>query len=109
MKTRIPNFLLLLPALLLLGATTAEAADDVRPPRPDSHAPIGVMGEHVHSKGEWMASYRYMRMNMEPNRIGTDDVSARSQLVVGGGTWSKQPPCSSTGSRPDGRSRSTDR
>lgn len=39
------------------------------------HAPIGVMGDHMHDKGEWMLSYRYMHMNMDGNRIGTDSVS----------------------------------
>ncbi|MGH1419677.1 MAG: hypothetical protein ACRBCJ_12530 [Hyphomicrobiaceae bacterium] len=43
--------------------------------RPDSHAPIGVMGDHMHKKGEWMLSYRYMRMEMDGNRIGDDRVS----------------------------------
>ena len=42
--------------------------------RPDSHAPIGVMGDHFHKKGEFMFSYRFMHMNMEDNRIGTDDI-----------------------------------
>ncbi|MFK8018382.1 MAG: transporter [Pseudomonadales bacterium] len=39
--------------------------------RPDSHAPIAVMGDHVHKKGEFMFSYRFMRMKMEGNRDGT--------------------------------------
>lgn len=43
--------------------------------RADGHAPIGVMGDHMHKKGEWMLSYRYMRMHMEGNRIGTNEVS----------------------------------
>ena len=34
------------------------------------HAPIGVMGDHLHDKGEWMLSYRAMHMQMEENRIG---------------------------------------
>ncbi|MFK7840248.1 MAG: transporter [Bdellovibrionales bacterium] len=38
-------------------------------------APIGVMGSHLHSKGDWMVSYRYMRMHMDGNRDGTDDLS----------------------------------
>lgn len=42
--------------------------------RPDDHAPIGVMQDHVHGKGEWMVSYRYMRMDMAGNRDGTDRV-----------------------------------
>ncbi|MEM9233280.1 MAG: transporter [Pseudomonadota bacterium] len=40
------------------------------------HAPIGVMGDHLHDKGEWMVSYRAMVMQMEGNRIGTDNVSS---------------------------------
>lgn len=39
------------------------------------HAPIGVMGDHLHKKGEWMLSYRYMHMNMQDNRIGKNNVS----------------------------------
>ncbi len=43
--------------------------------RADSHAPIGVMGDHVHKKGKWMVSYRVMNMHMSGMRSGTDDVS----------------------------------
>ena len=39
------------------------------------HAPIGVMGDHRHKEGEWMVSYRYMYMDMEGNRDGTDSLS----------------------------------
>jgi len=39
------------------------------------HAPIGVMGDHMHDKGEWMVSYRYMRMEMSDMRDGTNDLS----------------------------------
>ena len=38
------------------------------------HAPIGVMGEHMHNKGEFMLSYRYMHMDMHGNRSGTSRV-----------------------------------
>jgi hypothetical protein len=48
--------------------------------RPDDHAPIGVMGEHLHREGEWMLSYRYGRMRMDGNRDGTDDRS-RSDVL----------------------------
>ena len=41
----------------------------------DSHAPIGVMGDHLHQKGEWMFSYRYMRMEMDKNFEGSDEIS----------------------------------
>jgi len=43
--------------------------------RPDAHAPIGVMGDHIMNKGEIMLSYRYMKMEMDGNRTGTDSVS----------------------------------
>lgn len=43
--------------------------------RPDGHAPISVMGDHVHHKGEVMFSYRYMTMDMRQLRQGTDDAT----------------------------------
>lgn len=43
--------------------------------RPDGHAPMGVMGDHTHNKGEWMFSYRYMYMDMEEMRSGTNTLT----------------------------------
>ena len=40
-----------------------------------STAPISIMGDHLHPEGEWMVSYRYMRMQMDGMRDGTDDLS----------------------------------
>ncbi|MEZ5462487.1 hypothetical protein [Dokdonella sp.] len=63
---------------LALNLGTAQAdhnAEDAAPVRADSHAPIGVMGDHLHRAGEWMISYRYMHMDMQGNRTGTDDIS----------------------------------
>lgn len=40
-----------------------------------SSAPIGVMGDHTHGKGDWMVSYRYMRMEMDGNRDGTNELN----------------------------------
>ena len=39
------------------------------------HAPIGVMGDHYHRKGEFMASIRFMKMDMGENAIGSRDIS----------------------------------
>ena len=39
--------------------------------RPDSHAPIGVMGEHAHNSGECMLAYRFMAMDMQELQSGT--------------------------------------
>ncbi|MBT5855748.1 transporter [bacterium] len=50
----------LMTGILLLSAFSPAMAVS----RPDAHAPISVMGEHTHNKGEWMLSTRYMRMNM---------------------------------------------
>lgn len=40
-----------------------------------SNDPIGVMGSHLHAQGDWMVSYRYMRMEMSDMRDGTSDLS----------------------------------
>ncbi|MDA0338895.1 MAG: transporter [Proteobacteria bacterium] len=49
--------------------------------RPDAHAPIGVMGDHVHASGEVMFSYRYMHMDMGGNRVGTQSISIADTLT----------------------------
>ena len=42
---------------------------------PSGHAPIGVMGDHTHSAGEWMFAYMYQRLTMSGLRDGTTSVS----------------------------------
>ena len=42
--------------------------------RPDGHAPIMVMADHTHGQGDIMTSYRYMFMEMDGLRSGTDRV-----------------------------------
>ena len=37
--------------------------------------PSGAMISHIHKKGEWMFSYRYMKMKMDGNISGTSSVS----------------------------------
>ena len=64
-------------ALLVLSVSLASpsAADDspshAAGSTPIGHAPIGVMGDHMHDAGEVMVSYRYSRMGMSGNRDGT--------------------------------------
>lgn len=53
--------------------------------RPDGHAPISVMGDHTHAKGGWMLSYRYMNMQMDGMRSGTDRVNTAEVLAADGG------------------------
>ena len=55
--------------------------------RADAHAPIGVMGDHLHAQGEWMTGYRFMSMFMRGNRMGSSGLSpaqvrARGYMVV---------------------------
>ncbi len=52
-----------------------EGADGLPALRADGHAPIAVMGDHMHEVGEWMVSYRYMTMRMEDSLNGTDELS----------------------------------
>lgn len=59
--------------------------------RPDGHAPIQVMGDHTHTKGEIMISYRYMLMNMNGNGDGTDELSNSEILRNGSGDYMVAP------------------
>jgi len=61
-------------AACLSHTTAVLATEDHQGPKPDSHAPIAVMGDHVHNKGEWMLSYRYMHMDMSGSQIGTSSI-----------------------------------
>lgn len=53
---------------------------------PDDHAPIGIMGEHNHKTGEWMASYRDgiegQDEELNPNMVPTarPDLSSRKSV-----------------------------
>src|SRR6185437_13670299 len=38
-------------------------------------APAGIMNDHLHDKGEWMVSYRYMHTDMQSNIVGAQSVS----------------------------------
>lgn len=48
--------------------------------RADGHAPASLMAEHSHYEGEFMFSYRFMRMNMDGNRDGTNNLSVEEVL-----------------------------
>ena len=73
-------------AVSVFAAVSAAAHDgilagNVSPVRADSHAPIGVMGDHLHGEGEWMVSYRFMSMSMEDNLRG-DSSLAPDEIVT---------------------------
>ncbi|MFC5050168.1 transporter [Rubritalea spongiae] len=71
-----------LSSLSLSASVFAHGSKDTLPQaglwnsaRPDSHAPISVMADHTHSAGEWMFSYRYMKMHMEDLYDGDSKIS----------------------------------
>lgn len=73
------RFIAYLAILLMLSISSLALGQEHSPHKHDSHAnhiysPIGVMGEHSHSKGDWMFTYSYNTMNMKGNLSGTNDV-----------------------------------
>ncbi len=72
-------------ALFPAPPAIAAAADDPPPLAPyhaDGHAPIGVMGDHVHGAGEVMLAYRNAPMWMSGLRDGTHNLSTEETLRV---------------------------
>lgn len=68
-------------ALLALTAIASGSNSHHASHHGGASAPIGVMGHHMHQKGEFMLSYRHMRMKMDENLIGDSSISA--QEIVG--------------------------
>ena len=60
--------------------TLAWTSADTPKSRSDSHAPIGVMGDHGHKTGEVMLSYRFMAMDMQGLQSGTTTVETAEVL-----------------------------
>ena len=66
--------------MFLIFSTVASVSADAPKSRPDSHAPIGVMGDHGHKSREIMIAYRFMGMQMEGLQSGTESVEAADVL-----------------------------
>ena len=72
--------LLMMANLFAIGARADGAHTDTRDgPGPSpfnaaGHAPVGVMGDHMHGQGEFMLSYRFMHMDMQGNRLGSNGI-----------------------------------
>ena len=75
-------------AVLIFVCTTSPAVADTRP---DAHAPIGVMGDHVHDKGEFMFSYRFMTMQMDGNRDGSSRLSPETIATTAANRFANPP------------------
>jgi len=73
---RVHSAILILAAALSNAAAIADDIGQRQPVRSDSHAPIGVMADHMHKQREWMLSFRVMSMEMKGNRIGKDRVAS---------------------------------
>ncbi|MGJ8693058.1 MAG: transporter [Thalassotalea sp.] len=71
-------------AAALAGTFSAAtfANDDHNTVTPQTHAPIGVMTDHMHNAGEFMFSYRYMAMQMEGNQQGQNDISDQTLVTT---------------------------
>ena len=68
-------------SLLVVAASSgASAHESTKTARPDAHAPIGIMRDHVHHAGAWMLSYRFGYMHMDGNRDGSSSVSHQEVL-----------------------------
>ncbi len=76
-------FLRVLPVVASLGLVSLPALSHAHYDggRADSHAPISVMGDHTHGKGEWMLSYRYMGMSMSGAKSGSDSLSTEEAFA----------------------------
>ncbi|MEM9669533.1 MAG: transporter [Pseudomonadota bacterium] len=74
---------LALASIALTAAADGDTASD--------HAPIGVMADHRHEKGEFMFSYRYMRMVMDGSRIGTNSVTPEEIVTTVPNVFAGQP------------------
>ena len=79
MKTYL-SAILMMATIAFYAQETEQNTEKWSAGRPDGHAPISVMGDHMHGKGEWMFSYRYMYMNVEDLKRGSDDVSFDNAL-----------------------------
>ncbi len=67
--------------LLIAVSAAGSAADQFdRKKLVDKRGPAGIVGDHMHKQGKWMAEYRYMNMYMDDNRIGQRTISDADAL-----------------------------
>ena len=95
MKTFLKASSALAAAGCMLVATPA-LADEGHELDSLDHAPIGVMADHRHKKGEWMTSYRFMHMDMSGNRDGTDSLSPEEIVTTVANPFANPPMMPST-------------
>ncbi|MDX2308258.1 MAG: transporter [Hyphomicrobium sp.] len=73
---------------LVTGSTLSPAlAHDGQGPRPDGHAPAGVMVDHMHKAGEFMVGYRYQWSQFSGDTLrGTSSVDDHEIMHNGCGS-----------------------
>ena len=62
--------------LIFIICFNSTSADELS--KADSHAPISVMGDHMHKKGEIMFSYRFNHMVMNKIMNGNKRITINS-------------------------------
>lgn len=65
--------------IAVFAATASLIGDDL----PNGHAPISIMADHFHKKGEVMFSYRFMNMNMANNFQGKEQINPEMVIKMG--------------------------
>ena len=73
----IKSFLIL--TILLISNITISYSQNNHD-RPDYHAPITIMNDHSHKKGEFMTSYRYSEMKMSGLKNGSSAITNSEAL-----------------------------
>lgn len=76
--------LLFASAFALALYTASSASADSKTKQPDDHAPIGIMGDHLHKQGEWMLGYHYKHTRTSGYRNGSGSVSNASVMAAYG-------------------------
>lgn len=71
----------LLGPVALLASAGVAAHPDL--PVPDSHAPAGVMGGHLHREGEIMTGYRYSRTSFSQYYRGSERADTQALVAEG--------------------------
>ncbi len=79
MKTE--NFFI--PFFSVLMATPAFAHLNEVTHRPESHAPAGVMGDHLHKQGEWMLGIRTLSRDFSDLYQGSDKIAPQQAAEAG--------------------------
>ena len=89
--TIIALFLMATSLTMAQNDTITKTLNNYTGQRPDGHAPISVMGDHTHGKGELLVSYRFMSMQMEDILIDDNETKSESLLKSNGGNFMVTP------------------